>query len=159
REAVRGQRLGLGTRLLAPEEAHRLHPLFAPAGVRAVLHTPGDVYFEPAQVAIGYARAAAALGATLLPQTGVTGILVEGAAVAGVETDRGRLAAPVVVDAAGAWARRVAASAGVHVPMVPTRHQLLVTEPLAGVRPELPILRIMDAAVYIRPCQGGLLVG
>jgi len=159
REAARGERLGLDTRLLAPEEAHRLHLLFEPAGVRAVLHTPGDVYFEPAQVAIGYARAAGALGATLLPQTNVTGILVEDATVGGVETDRGRIAAPVVVDAAGAWARQVAASAGIHVPVVPTRHQLLITEPLAGVRPELPILRIMDAAVYIRPCQGGLLVG
>ena len=59
----------------------------------------------------------------------------------------------------GAWARQVAASAGVHVPMVPTRHQVLITEPIEGVRPELPIVRIMDAAVYVRPCWGGFLAG
>jgi glycine/D-amino acid oxidase-like deaminating enzyme len=71
----------------------------------------------------------------------------------------GRIDSPVVVDAAGAWARQVAASAGIHVPMVPTRHQVLITEPIEGVRPELPIVRIMDAAVYVRPCWGGFLAG
>ena len=50
----------------------------------------------------------------------------------GVETDRGRIESPVVVDAAGAWARQVAAAAGIHVPMVPTRHQVLITEPIEG---------------------------
>ena len=65
REAARGERLGLGTRVISPEAAHRLHPFFQPRGVRAVLHTPGDVYFEPSHVATAYATAAGKLGATL----------------------------------------------------------------------------------------------
>ena len=158
-EGIRGQAWGLGTRLVSPEEAHRLHPFFQPPGVLAVLHTPGDVYFEPSQVASGYASAASALGVTLLANTTVVGIDLRQGAVRGVETDRGRIETPVVVDAAGAWARQVAAGAGIYVPMVPTRHQLLITEPIEGVRPDLPIVRIMDAAVYMRPCQGGLLWG
>jgi 4-methylaminobutanoate oxidase (formaldehyde-forming) len=159
REAGRGEKLGLETRLVSPEAAHRMHPFFQPGGVRSVLHTPGDVYFEPSHVASGYATAAGKLGATLLPSTTVTGVHVQDGAVRGVETDRGRIDSPIVVDAAGAWARQVAASAGVHMPMVPTRHQVLITEPIEGVRPELPILRIMDAAVYVRPCWGGFLAG
>jgi 4-methylaminobutanoate oxidase (formaldehyde-forming) len=158
-EAVRGQRLGLGTTVVSPEEAHRRHPFFQPDGVRSVLHTPGDAYFEPPQVASGYATAAGQLGATLLARTTVTGIHVEGGAVQGVETDRGRIESPVVVDAAGAWARQVAARAGVYVPLVPTRHQVLITEPIAGVTADLPIVRIMDASVYVRPCWGGFLAG
>jgi 4-methylaminobutanoate oxidase (formaldehyde-forming) len=158
-EGIRGQAWGLGTRLVSPEEAHRLHPFFQPPGVLAVLHTPGDVYFEPSQVASGYASAASALGVTLLANTTVVGIDLRQGAVRGVETDRGRIETPVVVDAAGAWARQVAAGAGIYVPMVPTRHQLLITEPIEGVRPDLPIVRIMDAAVYVRPCWGGFLVG
>jgi 4-methylaminobutanoate oxidase (formaldehyde-forming) len=67
--------------------------------------------------------------------------------------------ADVVVDAAGAWAGQVAALTGVRIPLVPTRHQLLITEPLPGVRADLPMVRIIDAAVYVRPCWGGLLVG
>jgi 4-methylaminobutanoate oxidase (formaldehyde-forming) len=89
----------------------------------------------------------------------VTGIRTAAGGVQGVETDRGSIDAPMVVDAAGAWARQVAASAGIHVPIVPTRHQVLITEAIAGVRPELPIVRIMDAAVYVRPCEGGFLAG
>jgi 4-methylaminobutanoate oxidase (formaldehyde-forming) len=158
-EVVRGQRLGAGTRLVSPDEAHRLHPFLQPRGVLSVLHTPEDVYFEPSEVAIGYATAAGALGVTLLPRTTVTGIRAEGGVVHGVETERGPIESPVVVDAAGAWARQVAASAGIHVPMIPTRHQIFITEPVAGVRPELPIVRIMDAAVYVRPCWGGFLAG
>ena len=158
-EAVRGTRLGLGTRLVTPAEAHRMHPFLQPGGLVSVLHTPEDVYFEPSQVASGYVVAAGELGVTLLPGTTVTGIEIRSGVVRGVETDRGPIESPVVVDAAGAWARQVAARAGIHVALVPTRHQLLVTEPIAGVRPELPIVRIMDAAVYVRPCQGGFLVG
>jgi 4-methylaminobutanoate oxidase (formaldehyde-forming) len=84
---------------------------------------------------------------------------IESGRVRSVETDRGEIHAPVVVDAAGAWTRQVAAASGIRVPLVPTRHQLFVTELLAGVRPDLPIVRIMDAAVYVRPCEGGLLWG
>jgi 4-methylaminobutanoate oxidase (formaldehyde-forming) len=158
-EAARGRRLGLGTRLVSGEDAHRMHPFFQPTGVLSVLHTPEDAYFEPSHVAIGYARAAGDLGVALRPRSTVTGILVERGVVQGVETDQGAIESPIVVDAAGAWARQVAASAGIHVPMVPTRHQVLITEPVAGVRPELPIVRVMDAAVYVRPYGDGFLAG
>jgi glycine/D-amino acid oxidase-like deaminating enzyme len=43
------------------------------------------------------------------------------------------------------------------VPLVPTRQQLIVTEPVDGARADLPMIRIMDAAVYMRPCLGGFL--
>jgi glycine/D-amino acid oxidase-like deaminating enzyme len=39
------------------------------------------------------------------------------------------------------------------------RHQLLVTRPLPGVRPDEPITRVLDANVYVRPCDGGLMLG
>jgi glycine/D-amino acid oxidase-like deaminating enzyme len=42
---------------------------------------------------------------------------------------------------------------------VPTRHQLLITEPVAGVAPDQPIVRVIDANVYFRPERGGLLMG
>jgi glycine/D-amino acid oxidase-like deaminating enzyme len=45
------------------------------------------------------------------------------------------------------------------LPVVPTRHQLLITEPIAGVTPELPIARVIDANVYVRHERGGLMLG
>ena len=53
----------------------------------------------------------------------------------------------------------MAEASGIRVPLVPTRQQLIVTEPLDGARADLPMVRIMDAAVYTRPCQAGLLWG
>jgi 4-methylaminobutanoate oxidase (formaldehyde-forming) len=158
-DAARGERLGLDAELLSGDDAHALNPFLQPVGVLAVLRIGDDLYFDPADVAIGYVRAAEARGVTLLPNTTVTRVDIEDGRVTGVVTDDGVIRAPVVVDAAGAWTRQVAAASGIRVPLVPTRHQLFVTEPLDGVHPELPIVRVMDAAVYVRPCDGGLLWG
>jgi glycine/D-amino acid oxidase-like deaminating enzyme len=158
-DVARGRRLGLDVEQLSGDEAHRLNPFLRPEDVLAVLHVGEDLYFDPAQVAIGYVRAAEARGATVLPHTTVARVNVVDGRVESVETDRGTIRTPVVVDAAGAWTRQVAAESGIRIPLVPTRHQLFVTEPLDGARAELPIVRIMDAAVYVRPCEGGLLWG
>ncbi len=45
------------------------------------------------------------------------------------------------------------------LPVVPTRHQLLITEPIPGVGPEFPIARVIDANVYVRHERGGLMLG
>jgi glycine/D-amino acid oxidase-like deaminating enzyme len=39
------------------------------------------------------------------------------------------------------------------------RHQLLITAPTAQVDPADPIVRVVDAAVYLRPARGGLMLG
>lgn len=158
-DLARGRRMGLDVEPISPAEAHRLHPFLQPDGISAVMRVGDDSYFNPAQVAIGFARGAEAKGALLLPHTTATRVLVEGGRVIGVETDRGRIKTSVVVDAAGAWTRQMAEASGLHIPLVPTRHQLFVTEPIEGVRPDLPLIRIMDAGVYVRPCEGGLLWG
>ena len=155
----RGRRMGLDVEQVSPEEAHRLNPFLKPSGVVAALRIGDDRYFDPAQVAIGFARAAAAKGATVSPRTDVTEVCIEGGKVTGVQTSNGPIQTAVVVDAAGAWTRQVAEASGIRVPLVPTRQQLIVTEPLDGVRADLPMVRIMDAAVYARPCQGGFLWG
>jgi glycine/D-amino acid oxidase-like deaminating enzyme len=76
-----------------------------------------------------------------------------------VATPRGDISAPVVVDAAGAWTARVAAAAGIALPLVPVRHQLFITEPIPGVEPLQPVVRLLEASVYVRHEQGGLLFG
>ena len=155
----RGRRMGLDVEQVSPQEAHRLNPFLKPSGVAAALRIGDDRYFDPAQIAVGFARAAAAKGAILSPRTNVTEVSIERGKVTGVQTHTGPIRTDVVVDAAGAWTRQVAEASGIRVPLVPTRQQLIVTEPLDGVRADLPMVRIMDAAVYARPCQGGLMWG
>src|SRR5262245_13028434 len=158
-DVARGRRLGLDVERISPQEAHRLNPFLEADGVVAVMRVGDDMYFDPTQMAIGFARGAEAKGATLLPHTAATRVLIERGHVAGVDTDKGPIRAPIVVDAAGAWTRQVAEASGIRIPLVPTAQQLFVTEPLPGARADLPMVRIMDAAVYMRPCGGGFLWG
>jgi 4-methylaminobutanoate oxidase (formaldehyde-forming) len=158
-EQALAQRLGVEAELITPEMAHRLNPFLEPRDVLAVMRVGEDMYFEPSQVAIGFARGAGARGAKLMPHTTVTSVQIEDGQVTAVETDKGTIRTRVVVDAAGAWTRQVAAASGIRIPIVPTRHQLFTTEPVAGVHADLPMVRIMDAAVYVRPHDGGLLWG
>jgi 4-methylaminobutanoate oxidase (formaldehyde-forming) len=155
----RGRRMGLDVELISPDQASHLNPFLKPMGVVGAMRIGDDRYFDPAQVAVGFARAAAARGATLLPNTNVQAVNISGGRVTGVTTSNGEIQSAVVVDAAGAWTRQLSEASGIRVPLVPTRQQLIVTEPLDGARADLPMVRIMDAAVYTRPCQGGFLWG
>ncbi|HJV56670.1 MAG TPA: FAD-dependent oxidoreductase, partial [Methylomirabilota bacterium] len=151
--------LGIEARLIDAAEAERLAPHFKPGAARRILHVPSDGWVDPARVAIGFATRAGEVGARLLPFTAVQGLLSEGGRATGVMTARGPLHAPRVVDAAGGWAARVAASAGIALPLVPVRHQLFITEPIPGVEPLQPIVRLVEASVYVRYEQGGLMFG
>ena len=158
-EIAHGSKLGLPIDFVSLAEAQRLMPFLETTAIRAITHMRTDIYLEPAQIPLGYCRAAGKLGVTLLPHTRVTGVSTDGGSVTKVTTDQGDIRTPVVVDAAGAWLRAIANLAGGRVQLVPTRHQLLITEPLDGVRPEQPITRIIDANVYVRPDKGGLMLG
>jgi 4-methylaminobutanoate oxidase (formaldehyde-forming) len=151
--------LGIEARLIDAAEAERLAPHFKPGAAMRILHVPSDGWVDPAKVAVGFATRAGELGARLLPFTPVQALLGEGGRATGVATPRGEIRAPVVVDAAGGWAARVAAGAGIALPLVPVRHQLFITEPIAGVEPLQPIVRLVEASVYVRYEQGGLLFG
>lgn len=158
-DVERGQKLGIRVELISPAKARELMPFFEPVGIRAVTYCRGDLYLEPKQLPMGYARAAAKLGGVLLPNTAVVGFGAENGRINKVITDHGEIRTPVVVDAAGAWARLVARLAGVQAGAIPTRHQLLITKPIRGVEPHQPITRVMDCNVYIRPADGGLMLG
>lgn len=158
-EVAQAKELALDAVLISPEEAQRLMPYLHTTGIQAVMHMRSDVYLEPRQIPVGYARSAGRLGVHLLPNTRVEAITTSAGRVSGVETHRGRIRTSVVVDAAGGWLRRVAAMGGSVVKLVPTRHQLMITVKLPHVRPDQPITRIIDANVYVRPEQGGLMLG
>jgi glycine/D-amino acid oxidase-like deaminating enzyme len=156
-EVERAAAYGVSGHLIDATEASRLMPLLHAEGAAAIAHYPEDLYLDPGLFTRGVAEAARRLGCVLMPETTVEEVLVEHGRVQGVRTTGGALAAPIVVDAAGAWARGLARSAA--LPMIAVRHQLLVTRPIEAVRPEHPITRILDANVYIRPCDGGLMLG
>jgi glycine/D-amino acid oxidase-like deaminating enzyme len=158
-DADRAAAVGIAVDTISSEQAARLAPFFQPGRARSILYCPEDAWVDPKKVAVGYADRAAEVGAELRANTTVTGILRRDGRVLGVRTQDGEIHAEVVVDAAGAWAGLVAEVAHIRVPMIPTRHQLYVTEPIGGMEPLQPIVRIHENSVYARYEQGGLLVG
>jgi glycine/D-amino acid oxidase-like deaminating enzyme len=154
-----GVSLGLDIELLSPEAAQERMPFLQTKSVLCATHMRTDVHLEPSQLATGYARGAQRFGAVLLPDTRVDAIIAEHGRVSRLETDRGEIGADVVVDAAGGWARRVATLAGAVLPLVPMRHQLIITRKIEGVNNGQPIVRVVDANVYVRPSDGGLMLG
>jgi glycine/D-amino acid oxidase-like deaminating enzyme len=158
-EVERGRRMGTGIEMISPAEASAKNPFLTTTGVLGVIYSPTDLYLEPSQIPNGYAKAAVKLGVSALPHTLVTGIATRNGAVSGVETEHGTIKCETVVDAAGAWLRAVAVLSGAAVRMVPTRHQLLITEPIDGVDAMQPITRVIDVNVYARPDEGGLMLG
>jgi 4-methylaminobutanoate oxidase (formaldehyde-forming) len=159
RDAERATELGIHCELVSHAEAARLAPFFDPGRARAILYSPQDAWLDPDRLAPALAARAAEGGASVRPNTPVTGVLHEAGRVLGVRTAQGEIRAPVVVDAAGAWAKLVAEVAGIYVPMLPTRHQLYTTEPLPGLEPLQPTVRILEPSVYVRYDKGGLMVG
>jgi glycine/D-amino acid oxidase-like deaminating enzyme len=130
------------------------------AGEEFALWCPEDVYIaEPAGLIEAYLAACRRHGVVVAENEPVIGIPVSGGRAAGVQTAGRVVTAPVVVDAAGGWVRQVAELAGAPVPLAPVRHQLLITGPDPGVDPADPIVRVVDAAVYLRPARGGLMFG
>lgn len=156
---ARAMENGLMVDRISLGEACWLNPFLKPKGIESILYIKDDCYFDPAQVAIGYTSAAARRGVEILANRPVTGILSTKGIVTGVTTSNGKLEARIVIDAAGAWTRQIAALAGIAIPLIPTRQQLVITYELAGAAATMPMVRIMDAAIYARPCQGGLLWG
>jgi glycine/D-amino acid oxidase-like deaminating enzyme len=159
REVQRGREVGVAIDFVSTAEARRRLPILRERGIAAVTWSPTDCNVEPSELPIGYCRAAERMGAVLLPNTPATGFEIGTRGVEGVRTPHGTIATRVMVDAAGAWSRVVAETLGASLQVVPTRHQLFITEPIPGVVPEFPIARVIDANVYVRHERGGLMLG
>lgn len=159
RTASMARAFGVEAHVLTPQEVGKLYPLLSTDDLLGAVFFPTDGQTNPSDTAMALAKGARAGGARIVEGVTVTGILQRNGRAAGVATDRGDVAADVVVNAAGMWGRAVGEMAGVAVPLQACEHFYCVTEPMAGVEPTLPVLRDMDACAYVKEDAGKLLVG
>jgi len=156
----RQRRCGVPVDWLTASEAARLAPGIAVDGVVAATFCNRDGIADPNGVTMGFARAAERAGVSIVRETEVIGIDRVSGRVAGVQTSRGPIATPVVVNAAGPHARSIGTMAGVAVPVDPyRRHIFIARAPAAGV----PSTRIMvidfDSTFYFHREGAGVLFG
>jgi glycine/D-amino acid oxidase-like deaminating enzyme len=150
---------GLDCRVADRDEVVARVPVLEDTPFTAAISTASDGVVDIHALLWKYLGGARAAGASLAAACPVTGVETSGGRVVAVLTPRGRVACRLLVDAAGAWANRVAALAGLPpLPMTPYRRHLAVTPPVPGVNPGWPFVWHVGACFYFRPEVGGLLL-
>jgi glycine cleavage system T protein len=159
RAASMARCFGVDVEVIAPSEAGRRWPLMRSDDLVGAVWLPRDGRTNPIDTTRALARGAQQRGATILENTAVTAIQRRRGAVTGVSTTRGDVACEAVVNCAGMWARQIGQLVDVTVPLHASEHFYIVTDPLPGVTPDLPVLRDTDGYIYVREEVGGLLMG
>ncbi|HLB80063.1 MAG TPA: FAD-dependent oxidoreductase, partial [Dongiaceae bacterium] len=120
---------GVEAEAITAKQAQALWPMLEISDVIGAIHFPKDGQTNPSDVTMALAKGARAGGARIFEDTKVTGVLTGNGRAAGVRTDQGDIAAEIVVNCAGMWAREVGRLAGVAVPLHACEHFYAVTEP------------------------------
>lgn len=138
--------------LLSGDEVRRRFPYATAEEITAGTFRQGDGWLSAHEACFGFVRAS---GASIRLNTVVTGFQIEAGRVLGVETDRGPLAAPVVVIAAGPYSGRVASLAGVELPLrIIRRHRMTIGQhPL--IPQDAPMVIDQDTGAHWRPEKPG----
>src|SRR4051794_17760471 len=149
--------------LVGPERARELWPPMVVDDLLGALWLPGDGKVNPADLTQSLGRGARAGGARIAERVRVTGFAVSdgpgGRRVTGVRTDRGDVEAEVVVTCAGQLGKALGDGVGATGPLHSAEHFYVVTEPVAGVHPDLPVMRDPDGWTSFKEETGGLVVG
>ena len=137
---------------LTGDEVRQRFPYAQAEEITAGTFRQRDGWISAHEACFGFARASEA---PVLLKTTVTAILIEHGRVTGVETDHGPLAAPVVVIATGPYSKRVAALAGIDLPLrIIRRHRVTIGEhPL--VPQDAPMVIDQDTGAHWRPEKPG----
>jgi 4-methylaminobutanoate oxidase (formaldehyde-forming) len=150
---------GIDVHEISPREVQELFPLANLDGIEAGFYVKEDGRVNPVDVTMALAKGARIKGVRILEGTPATGVLQSRGRVTGVRTARGDIKAEVVVNCAGMWARQFGALAGVTLANQAAEHYYLLTEPIKGLPPNMPVLEDPGAYGYYREEAGGLLVG
>jgi sarcosine oxidase subunit beta len=151
--------MGLKAELLEPFEIQDRWPLLRVDDLLGGSYSSKDGFAGPYEVLRGFTSKARHLGAVIREGIEVTDIQTKKGRVHAVETSTGeRVLAPLVVNAAGPHAARVAAMAGLDLPVRPLRRQLYYTDPFEDMPPLLPMVIDLEYGWYMRQEGQGLLL-
>ncbi|NJS38691.1 MAG: FAD-dependent oxidoreductase [Rhodobacteraceae bacterium] len=148
---------------ISPGEAKAKYPHLNIDGVVGAVALPLDGQCDPANIAMALAKGARMKGAKIFENTLVTKITTADGRVTGVDYETaegpGHIAADVIVNCGGMWGRDLAAQNGVTLPLHACEHFYLITEPVAGIDLNLPVLRVPDECAYYKQDAGKMMLG
>lgn len=150
---------GLEVESIDSAQAAEICPAMDFRDATSILWCPTDGYLQPNDLALAYYTQSRHLGVKYQMRTALEDIRLRGGRVEAVVTERGAVNCKTVINAAGAHAYHVARLVGLELPIVPVRHEFLVTVEAPGMNPNLPVVRIPDRRLYLRGETDALLVG
>ncbi len=118
------QSIGINTSVISADEVKRLFPDLVTDHFDYAAYEPDSGYADATLTTNSFIEAAKRNGATLIQNCEVTAIHTAGGKVTGVSTTQGEFDAPIIINAAGAWAKHVASLAGVEVPLETWTHDV-----------------------------------
>ncbi|BBO71695.1 hypothetical protein DSCA_56250 [Desulfosarcina alkanivorans] len=125
------RQFGLNIDFIDPGALQAIVPGIDPDGLVGGTFSPDDGSASPLLACNAFARKALENGARFQFNEPIRTLLVENGRIVGVQTEKGRYRAPVVVDAAGACSGPLCRTAGVVLPVTPDSHEGAITEPVA----------------------------
>jgi sarcosine oxidase, subunit beta len=153
------QQIGIPAFIITADDVKRLAPTFATDDFDIAAYEPESGYAMPSDTANVLMNAAREHGARLVQNCPVTGIKTSGGRVTGVETAQGTFSAPIIVNAAGAWAGKLNQMAGLELPYDTWRHDTMFVVRPAEIGPSHPTVIDFPKELYFRPEGGLTLVG
>jgi 4-methylaminobutanoate oxidase (formaldehyde-forming) len=162
RSVSRANAIGMDVEIIAPAEALRIMPQLSKENLYGAIYLPRDGQLDPYTTTTSMARFAKEMGVEVCTGVRVTGIeLSSKGEIQRVITDHGSVKTEIVVNAAGMWAPRVAAMAGLNIPTTPVDHQHIALKAVSNHEfpATTPCLRDPDNLVYMRQEAGGLVIG
>jgi len=154
--------IGFSMDIVGIEEIRRLNPLLTTEGVVAGAWTRDDGHGDPSGLCQALAKAARDLGATVIRHNRVLDIRARAGGEWEVVTEQGSIIAEIVVNAAGCYAREVAAMVGSDAPITNMQHHYVVTDPIQAFIDrdrEIPVMRDSYTSGYFRQEQKSGLIG
>jgi sarcosine oxidase subunit beta len=149
------KRIGIPSEVITAGDVKRLVPTFTTDDFEFAAYEPESGYADPVLTSNSLLDAAKRHGAKYLQDCEVTGIRVASGKVTGVQSTRGWVATPVIVNAAGAWAATIAKMVDVAIPLETWTHDVAHLRRPSGVG-DHPTVIDGALAMYFRPDSGGL---
>src|SRR3984885_4615490 len=154
--------IGFRMDIVGVDEIKRLNPFLTTEGVLAAAWTLDDGHGDPSGICNALAKAARDLGATIVRHNRVTDVRRRPGGEWEVITEQGPIVAEIVVNAAGCYAREVAAMVGADAPITNMQHHYVITHPIPAFqerREEIPVIRGSYTSGYLRQEQKSGLMG
>jgi sarcosine oxidase subunit beta len=118
-----------------------------------------DGLADPNSIVMGYIQRARQLGAHTFTDLEVINLSEKSGKMNAVETTKGTISTPIVVNAAGPWAGRIGAMAGIEIPITPIRRQMITTTPLPDLPADFPFVIDFAQSLYFHREGEGILTG